>query len=360
MSVGYLHDIGRKCNVKQSSKLSALADNQGGHIEKLPNEKYALENNELSLKHGDDGGYASLLHKLETFYHFCRPYALMGMDIGILSISLLPIQSVADLSPRFFMGLLQALALGPLTHIYIVAVNQLYDVKIDEVNKQYLPLASGEFSTRDVHAICLIVTILSIGIVYVSKSPALLWGLVANYLFGTAYSAQLPFLRWKRHPLLAMSTMVLWCALGIQIPYFIHIQKYVLGRPNPITKSLIFQTIVLCTYGISGTILKDIPDTDGDRENGIDTLSIRFGRERAFAIGVNVLYAQFGLAMALGASSSLWFAKLISVLGHLALALVVWYRSRHTDPTNKSSAQSFYMFFWKLVCVEYLLLQFVR
>ncbi|XP_043700482.1 coumarin 8-geranyltransferase 1b, chloroplastic-like [Telopea speciosissima] len=284
----------------------------------------------------------------------------MGILVGIFSISLLPIESIADFSPRFFVGLLQALTLGSLIHIYNVAVNQLYDVEIDKINKQHLPFASGEFSQRDVIGICVIVTLLSIGVSFLSKSPALIFGLVANFLLGTAYSADLPYLRWKRHPLLAVPSMVLWYALGVQIPYFIHIQKYVLGRPIFITKALIFQTIMLCTFCTTGMILKDIPDTEGDRQNGIETISTRFGEERAFAIGANILLAQFVLGTVVGASSSLWFGKLIAVLGHLALALLVWQRSRHIDPMNKSSAQSFYMFMWKLVSVEYLLIHFVR
>ncbi|XP_042483697.1 homogentisate geranylgeranyltransferase-like isoform X3 [Macadamia integrifolia] len=324
MPVSYLNDVHRKWNIKQKFQLSALENHNQGYVEKLSHDKYMLENELSSSKHED--GYSILLKKLNAFYHFCRPYNLVGIVIGIFSVSVLPIQSIADLSPTYFMGLVQTLALGTLTHIYVMAMNQLFDIEIDKVNKQYLPLASGEFSSRDIVVIALLVTILSIGVVFMSKSPALLCALVVGYLYGTAYSAE----------------------------------KYVLGRPNLITKSLIFQTTVMCLHCISGMIFKDIPDTDGDRDNGIETLSIRFGRERAFAIGLNILFAQFGLAMVLGASSSLWFGKPITVFGHLTLALVVWNRSRHTDPTDNSSAQSFHMFFWKLASIEFLLTQFVR
>ncbi|XP_042483698.1 coumarin 8-geranyltransferase 1b, chloroplastic-like isoform X4 [Macadamia integrifolia] len=292
MPVSYLNDVHRKWNIKQKFQLSALENHNQGYVEKLSHDKYMLENELSSSKHED--GYSILLKKLNAFYHFCRPYNLVGIVIGIFSVSVLPIQSIADLSPTYFMGLVQTLALGTLTHIYVMAMNQLFDIEIDKVNKQYLPLASGEFSSRDIVVIALLVTILSIGVVFMSKSPALLCALVVGYLYGTAYSAE------------------------------------------------------------------DIPDTDGDRDNGIETLSIRFGRERAFAIGLNILFAQFGLAMVLGASSSLWFGKPITVFGHLTLALVVWNRSRHTDPTDNSSAQSFHMFFWKLASIEFLLTQFVR
>ncbi|KAJ4981833.1 hypothetical protein NE237_032670 [Protea cynaroides] len=358
LPVRYPHDIRRKWNVKKSLKLSASVGNEG-YIEKLPRKKYMLDNKGLSSKHLD--GYPShILKKLEAFYHFCRPYSLVGTEVVILSVAFLPIGSIADLSPKFFIGLLQIMVLQALNHIYIVGINQLFDVEIDKINKQYLPLASGEFSTRDIVAISFLICVLSIGIVFMSKSPALLGFIVVNFIYGTGYSANLPFLRWKRHPLLAISSTVLVWAFGVHIFSFIHIQKYVLGRPNLITKSIIFQTMMMCLYTLSGVILKDIPDTDGDKENGIDTLSVRFGEERAFAIGLNVIIATLGLGMVVGASSSFWFGKIIAVLGHLALALVYWQRSRQTDPKNKSSAQSFYLLVWKLLPVANFLTHFVR
>ncbi|KAJ4981997.1 hypothetical protein NE237_032834 [Protea cynaroides] len=352
------HDIHRKWNVKKSFKLSALASNDEGYIEKLPHEKYMSANNELSSKRVD--GYPNLiLKKLKTFYQFCRPYALMGIEIVTLSVAFLPVRSIADLSPTFFVEVLLVMAMQTLNHIYIIAMNELFDVEIDKINKQYLPLVSRELSTRDVVVIAFLDIILSIGIVLMSKSPTLLAALVVNFICGTGYSVNLPFLRWKKHPLLAISTTVAGCAFGVHIFNFIHIQK-VLGRPNLITKSLIFQTTMMSLYTIVGVILKDIPDIDGDRANGIDTLSIRFGEERAFAIGLNVLFAIHGLGMIVGASSSLWFGKIITVLGHLTLALVYWQRSRQIDPKNKSSAQSFYMLLWKLASISNLLTHFIR
>lgn len=40
----------------------------------------------------------------------------------------------------------QALIPALLMNVYIVGLNQIYDIDIDKVNKPYLPLASGEFS----------------------------------------------------------------------------------------------------------------------------------------------------------------------------------------------------------------------
>ncbi|XP_043713226.1 coumarin 8-geranyltransferase 1b, chloroplastic-like [Telopea speciosissima] len=154
--------------------------------------------------------------------------------------------------------------------------------------------------------------------------------------------------------------MILWCALGFQIPCFIHIQKYVLGRPTFITKSLIFQMLIMPLGCIPQMMLKDISDTDGDRKNGIETISTQIGEERAFDIAIKILLVGYGFAMVVGASSSLWFGKLIAIFGHLVLALAIWNRSQNTDPKNPPATQSFYMFFFKVTSLEYLLIHCYR
>jgi hypothetical protein len=49
---------------------------------------------------------------------------------------------------RALAALLQALVPALLMNICIVGLNQVFDVRIDRVNKPYLPLASGEFSMQ--------------------------------------------------------------------------------------------------------------------------------------------------------------------------------------------------------------------
>ncbi|KAK1287908.1 hypothetical protein QJS10_CPB19g00655 [Acorus calamus] len=49
--------------------------------------------------------------QLDAFYRFCRPHTIIGTIVGVTSVSLLPIQSMADI-PRVFLGLLKKYTLG--------------------------------------------------------------------------------------------------------------------------------------------------------------------------------------------------------------------------------------------------------
>ena len=73
----------------------------------------------------------------DVFYHFSRPHTVIGTVIAITSVSLLVVQSISDLSPMFFVELLKDLIPDVLMNIYIVGLNQLFDVEIDKINKPY-------------------------------------------------------------------------------------------------------------------------------------------------------------------------------------------------------------------------------
>ncbi|ESR63559.1 hypothetical protein CICLE_v10010224mg, partial [Citrus x clementina] len=191
-----------------------------------------------------------LLKNLNALYRFIRPYACAGVVIAATSNSLLPVEKLSDLTPTFFIGLLKALVPALLMHIYVAAINQLSDVEIDKINKPYLPLASGEFSMGTGIAITLTSVLMSLAIAMMLRSPPLVLGVIVWFLFGTAYSVQLPFLRWKGNSFLAAISIMFLNGLLQQFPYFIHIQKYVLGRPVEITRSLMFAIAFICCFCI--------------------------------------------------------------------------------------------------------------
>lgn len=101
------------------------------------------------------------------------------------------------------LGFVQALVAALLMNICIVGINQLYDVEIDKVNKPYLPLASGEISIKAGTWIVGITGAVSLAIGLASGSMPLVGTLGVSLLLGIAYSTDLPFLRWKRFPVVA-------------------------------------------------------------------------------------------------------------------------------------------------------------
>ncbi|KAH7839450.1 hypothetical protein Vadar_004318 [Vaccinium darrowii] len=254
-----------------------------------------------------------IFKKWDIFYRFMRPYSVLGT---VRTSAVVP---------------------TILLNIYWNGLNQLFDVEIDKVNKPYLPIASGEISTEFGIALTSMLLLMSFTMGIMFQSPPLLYGLLALFVVTSAYSIELPLLRWKGNPFLAAFTLMTIRGLAIPPAFFMHIQKYVLGRPFVLTRSLVFAVAIFSLLSITCAIIKDVPDVDGDREHGVQTLSVILGKEKAFWVGISLLLSGYGSAMVVGASSSCFTNKLVTVLGHGALASLLWLRACSIDFERKES-----------------------
>ncbi|KAH9760443.1 homogentisate phytyltransferase 1 [Citrus sinensis] len=276
-----------------------------------------LQDGYASKSEDDDHSNSFLnvfLKKFHALYRFMRAYACAGVIIATTSNSLLPVQTLADLTPAYFTGLMEALVPAVLMHIYVVAINQLSDVEVDKVNKPYLPLASGEISMGTGIAITL------------------------------ASALMLPLLRWKGNSFLAAFCMVSLNGLLTQFPVYVHIQKYVLGRPLEIfTRPLMFATAFISCFCVVIAFIKDLHDVDGDKKFGIKTLSVMLGKERVFRLSVSMLSIAYGAAVVVGASSPFLANKLITV-GYTMLNTSLSHLYAESERRARFSAPAFLAF----------------
>ena len=141
---------------------------------------------------------------------------MIGTTVSILSISALALQGHA-ITAAAMAALGQALASALLMNISIVGTNQLFDIEIDRVNKPDLPLASGELSVTEGNAIVVLSTLASLALGWASGSQPLMVTLVVSWILGILYSCELPFMRWKRSPLLAAGCILAVRAIIVQV-----------------------------------------------------------------------------------------------------------------------------------------------
>ncbi|XP_010688452.2 homogentisate phytyltransferase 1, chloroplastic isoform X1 [Beta vulgaris subsp. vulgaris] len=302
----------------------------------------------------------SLSNFLDAFYRFSRPHTVIGTALSIVSVSLLAVERLTDLSPVFFTGMFEAIVAALFMNIYIVGLNQISDIEIDKVNKPYLPLASGEYSTGTGILIVTSFAILSFWLWSVVGSWPLFWALFVSFMLGTAYSINLPMLRWKRFAVVAAMCILAVRAVIVQIAFFLHMQMHVFGRPAVFSRPLIFATAFMSFFSVVIALFKDIPDMEGDKIYGIKSFTVRLGQKRVFWICIVLLQMAYTVAILVGASSSFLWSKLVTVAGHSILAALLWRSAKSTDLSKKAAITSFYMFIWKLFYAEYLLIPLVR
>ncbi|KAK2646272.1 hypothetical protein Ddye_021467 [Dipteronia dyeriana] len=285
----------------------------------------------------------------DAFYRFSRPHTVIGTALSIVSVALLAVEKLSDISPLFFTGVLEAVAAALMMNIYIVGLNQLSDIEIDKINKPYLPLASGEYSFKTGVMIVTLFSIMSFWLGWIVGSWPLFWALFISFVLGTAYSINLPLLRWKRFAVVAAMCILAVRAVIVQLAFYLHMQTHVYRRPVSFSRPLIFAIAFMSFFSVVIALFKDVPDIEGDKIFGIKTFTVNLGQKRVFWICISLLEMAYAVAIFVGATSPYLWSKFITVLGHIILASILWNRAKSVDPNSKDSITSCYMFIWKVI-----------
>ncbi|TXG61078.1 hypothetical protein EZV62_012441 [Acer yangbiense] len=290
-----------------------------------------------------------ITNAFDAFYRFSRPHTVIGTALSIVSVALLAVEKLSDISPLFFTGVLEAVAAALMMNIYIVGLNQLSDIEIDKINKPYLPLASGEYSFKTGVMIVTLFSIMSFWLGWIVGSWPLFWALFISFVLGTAYSINLPLLRWKRFAVVAAMCILAVRAVIVQLAFYLHMQTHVYRRPVSFSRPLIFATAFMSFFSVVIALFKDVPDIEGDKIFGIKTFTVNLGQKRVFWTCISLLEMAYAVAIFVGATSPYLWSKFITILGHIILASILWNRAKSVDLNNKDSITSCYMFIWKVI-----------
>jgi homogentisate solanesyltransferase len=209
----------------------------------------------------------SIKAKIRALYKFTRPHTIRGTVLASIAGT---IRALVDtpgaiananwgvMLPSALTGML-ALLLG---NAFIVGINQIYDKDIDELNKPFLPVASGEMSKRT--AWVAVVASGAIGPVLVYNNfPRLLFKLYSLGIFlGGIYSV--PPIRTKKNPVLAGLTIatVRGFLLNFGVYYAV---KDAVGAAFGWSPKVSFVARFMTMFASVIAITKDLPDIEGDK-----------------------------------------------------------------------------------------------
>ncbi|HEX9981978.1 MAG TPA: UbiA family prenyltransferase [Thermoanaerobaculia bacterium] len=232
---------------------------------------------------------------MRAYLTLARPFTLLPPLLGIISGAVCAWGSAHNPDPTRAVNLtvILTVALGSLCASFLNAasnaINQIYDLEIDRINKPGRPLVTGELSLHQAwiftwvtYALAIIPTWLVVVHPWTTWSAKLFAPIpahecffiyIAGMLFTFIYSA--PALgRTKRHAILANVTIAIprgcllkvagWC----MVARWSHLEPWFIGS--------IFMLFLL---GAAST--KDFSDMQGDEAGGCRTLPIRYGVKNA-------------------------------------------------------------------------------
>lgn len=285
---------------------------------------------------------------------FSRPHTIIATTIQVVALFLIAGGATvsAEIAP-VVLTLLTCLALN----VYIVGLNQITDIEIDQINKPTLPLASAEMSLRQGWAVVAVTGLVAVVGAWFA-GPFLLATTVVILIIGTIYSV--PPLRLKRFPFWAAISIALARGVIANLGVALHYQD-VFGEllDTPLT-TLVVMAAFFFSFGLVIAIYKDIPDLVGDQMHGIETFAVKLGPQRAFNLGRIILSLGYGGVIVVAVSRLPQPDGILLLATQGILLLLFWVVSGMIDVQQKRSIARFYMFLWALFYAQYIVLSLTQ
>lgn len=215
--------------------------------------------------------------KLKLYAELARPFTLVAPALGFFSGALSAI-GAAPREPMTLDVLTPALIGAAMAAIFNAgsnALNQIYDLEIDRVNKPKRPLTSGRMTINEAWAFTWVAYALTLILAWFVAPSGLhecFWIVLIAVIATWIYSA--PPLRTKQRGMWANITIAIPRGVLLKVAGWSAV-KTIYGT-EPWFIGAIFGLFLL---GASTT--KDFADMEGDRRGGCTTLPILYGVKRA-------------------------------------------------------------------------------
>lgn len=216
--------------------------------------------------------------KARAYVELARPFTLLMPMLGFFSGAVTAWgagQSRPELAAASLLPVLYGVLMAGIFNAGNNALNQIYDLAIDRVNKPRRPLPSGTLSMPEAWAFTAVTYALTWVLAWLTAPQGrreCFWIVVVATVFTWMYSA--PPLRTKRRGMWANLTIAIPRGLLLKVAGWSAV-KTVLGT-EPWYIGSIFGLFLL---GASTT--KDFADIEGDRADGCRTLPILYGVKKA-------------------------------------------------------------------------------
>jgi len=212
-----------------------------------------------------------------AYLDLARPFTLVAPALGFMSGALTAVGAAPRESWRaaLFAAPFMGSAMAALLNAGNNALNQIYDLDIDRVNKPKRPLPGGRLTIAQAWrftSVTYALALLLAWLVAPDRRHECFWLVAVAVVCTCIYSV--PPLRTKRHGIWANVTIAIPRGVLLKVAGWSSVKTIVGVEPWYI--GAIFGLFLL-----GATTTKDFADMDGDRRGGCRTLPIQYGVRRA-------------------------------------------------------------------------------
>ncbi len=209
---------------------------------------------------------------MKDYLLLLRPFTLLAPFIAFTTAALIAmnVEPVVSFTPLILVGALAALLANGASN----AVNQVFDVDVDTINKPERPLPSGRLSKRQAGIFGGVIYAASVTLSYI-VNPVFFLIMLITVVITIFYSA--PPLRLKNHTVLSNLSIALVRGCLLFVAGWVTIKPVEIALPW-------FIGGIFGFYLLGAATTKDFSDIKGDRVYRIMTLPVRYGPKRAAQI----------------------------------------------------------------------------
>jgi homogentisate phytyltransferase / homogentisate geranylgeranyltransferase len=288
---------------------------------------------------------------LIAIWKFSRPHTVIGSAISIVSLYFI----LCANRERYFPLLICALVAGVANNIFIVGLNQIADVRIDRINKPWLPIPARLLSMRQAKIIvytCLFISL----VISLLMSPYFFSVIVLASLIGWAYS--MPPFHLKQHHLPAAMAISFVRGLLVNVGGFL-VFRSLTDHSGAMPENVKMLTFFICLFAVVIAWFKDLPDTQGDSKYNIRTMAVMYSPRTVIVIGTIIMACVYLCTIYFNAypafSGAVSRGSQIIFYGHIILFILFVINSCAVSLSDPDSVRSFYKRFWIFFFAEYLL-----
>lgn len=286
---------------------------------------------------------------LRDYLDFARPFTLLAPFVGIGCGTLIAQGWSAHMGEPAAADLLVkgwALAVaGGLMNAGSNAINQIYDLDIDRINKPGRPLPAGRITLQTAWTFT-IVFYLQAWLVALWTGPGPLAVVAAATFLSVFYSA--PPLRFKNNGIVANIAMAIPRGLLLPVAGWLAVRPHDAASPVPWLVGL-----VLFLYVVGAATTKDYADMEGDAAYGARTLPVIMGVHRS-AYLIAPFFVLPYLAIALLAWQE-WLPRAVWPLSLLGLwgGWIIWLILRDPEALSRGENHPSWKHMYLLLMASY-------
>lgn len=293
-------------------------------------------------------------------WNFSRPHTLIGTFLSVVCVFSFAVPRELRWQPKFVEAVVKTLIPSFLMNIFVTGLNQITDVSIDQINKPYLPIPSGQLT---INAAIAIVSACFFGSLFLARNSPwpLQMTLIGTAILGVLYS--LPPFRFKRYPILAAVCILLVRGSLINLGFLYQAKSEVMMEYVPNVWQALWKypegiavASFFSLYGLVIALMKDIPDIRGDKEHNISSFSVQIGAKNMLDISTFSLISLLSTA-AVGLVSFHRSPYVAAAL--VASSVFVHFKKRGIDTEIPSEIFSYYLSVWNVFYLCYAMLPLI-